>query len=152
MAGYLIVPDDACDWTGNQPEKLKPNPVRLGLFDLIREFEQYPFPYTRRSQGVCLLRLDELLAAMGILEPISESRDFPFLVEVRRKLNAVASEVNGMGAIHVPISCHLDFGGGNQLYARYAGKRIPLWKLFGTNPAINCIDGATTYQYAPTLS
>ena len=29
MAGYLIVPDEACDWTGNQPGSS--NPTRSGL-------------------------------------------------------------------------------------------------------------------------
>jgi hypothetical protein len=52
MAGYLIIPDACCDWAGDQPGKLVPNPTRLGLFDLIREFEQDPFPYDRRSPKI----------------------------------------------------------------------------------------------------
>jgi hypothetical protein len=152
MAGYLVVPDDACDWSGSQPEKLKPNPVRLGLFDLIRELEQVPFPYDRRSQGVCLLRLDELLAGMGILELQTDNQEWPFLITVKRRLRAVANEVSNMGVIHVPISCQLDLGGSNHLYARYAGKRIPLWRLFGSNPGINSIAGCQTYLFSETLS
>lgn len=152
MAGYLIIPEDACDWSGAQPGKLKPHPVRLGLFDLIREFEQDPFPYDRRSQGVCLLRLDELLAGMGILEPLSENRDWPFLTSVKRRLKAVANDVSNMGVIHVPIACDLDLGGGNHLYARYAGKRIPLWRIFGSNPHLGGTAGCATYLYGENLS
>ena len=51
MAGYLVFHSAA-------PVKL--NPVHLGLFDLIREFEQDPFPFTR-SQGLTLAGLDDLL-------------------------------------------------------------------------------------------
>lgn len=152
MAGYLIVPESCCDWAGNQPGKLTPNPIRLGLFDLICEFEQEPFPFTRSTPGVCLIRLDELLAEMGIMEPLTENLDWPFLTDIRRRLRAVANEVSNMGVIHVPIACSLDLGGGNHLYARYAGKRIPLWRIFGSNPHIGGMDGAATYLYGENLS
>lgn len=152
MAGYLIVPDSCCDWSGNQSGKLVPNPIRLGLFDLIREFEQEPFPYDRRSQGVCLIRLDELLIGLNILEPLAENQDWPFMTAMKRRLKAVANDISNMGIIHVPISCQLDLGGGNHLYARYANKRIPLWRLFGANPHVGSIDGSTTYLFGENLS
>ena len=31
MAGYLVLPEEACDWNGTQPGKVKLNPIRLGL-------------------------------------------------------------------------------------------------------------------------
>lgn len=152
MSGYLIVPDDCCSWSGGEPGKLTPHPIRLGLFDLLREFEQSPFPYDRRSPGVTLIRLDLLLAEMGVLEPINETLEHPFLIAIKLRLKAVAGEVNNMPTIHIPIACALDHGGSGHLYARYAGKRIPLWRLFGTNPSIDSIDGKATYSYGVNLS
>src|SRR5437879_13455845 len=99
MPGYLVLPEEACDWNGTQPGKVKPHPIRLGLFDLVRQFEQDPFPFRRGSPGVCLLRLDESLALLGILEDPNEMQDWPFLQEVRRRLRAVANGVNDMGVI-----------------------------------------------------
>ena len=61
MAGYLVLPEEACAWSANQTGKVQLNPVRFGLIDLVRQFEQNPFPYSRRSQGVCLFGLDQLL-------------------------------------------------------------------------------------------
>lgn len=153
MAGYLVLPDAACNWSdARQPGKLTPHPIRLGLFDLIREFEQDPFPFDRRSPGVSLIRIDELLAGLGILELLSETRDWPFLNDIKRRLKAAANDVGNMGTIHVPIACELDLGGGNHLYARYAGKRIPLWRIFGSNPQIDSIDGRATYFFGENIS
>ena len=153
MAGYLILPEEACDWSRTEPSKVRLNPIRLGLFDLIREFEQETFPFDRRSLGVCLHGLDDLLVQMGQLEDLSESREWPFLQEIRRRLRGVANEVSNMGVIHVPIRRALDLGGGNHLYVRAStGKRIPLWRLFGSNPSINSIDGCATYSFGENLS
>jgi len=151
VAGYLIVPEEACDWSGNQSGKLVPNPIRLGLFDLIREFDQDPFPFSATSR-LCLIRLDDLLVQLGILEAQSEDLTWPLLAEVRRKLAAVANEVNVMPTIHVPIGHSLVLGGNNRLFVNYAWKRIPLWRIFGSKPSVDGIAGKTSYQYAPTLS
>jgi hypothetical protein len=152
MAGYLVLPEEACDWTGTQPEKVKLHAIRLGLFDLVRQFEQSPFPYDRRSPGVCLFGLDELLAQMNQQEDPNESREWPFLQEVRKRLGAVSNDVSNMGTIHVPIRHALILGAGNRLYARYAGKRIPLWRLFGSNPRIGSETGYETYLFGENLS
>lgn len=152
MSGYLVIPDACCAWSGDEAGLITPHPIRLGLLDLLREFEQVPFPYDRRSPGLTLMRLDVLLAEMGVLEPLHETLDQPFLTAVKRRLKAVAGEVNNMPTIHVPIACALDHGGSGQLYAKYAGKRIPLWRLFGTNPTIDSIDGKATYLYGVNLS
>jgi hypothetical protein len=151
MAGYLVFPEEACDWSGSQPGKVKPNSIRLGLIDLVRQFEQDPFPYNRRSPGVCLYGLDDLLAQMDQLEDVNETRDWPFLQDIRKRLRAVANEVSNMGTIHVPIRHALLLGAGNHLFARYAGKRIPLWRLFGSNPAIACEAGHETYLFGENL-
>jgi hypothetical protein len=71
---------------------------------------------------------------------------------MKRRLKAVANDVSNMGVIHVPVSCQLDLGGGNHLYARYAGKRIPLWRLFGANPHLGSIGGCATYLFGENLS
>ncbi len=152
MAGYLVLPDEACDWTGNQSGKVRPNPIRLGLFDLVRQFEQDPFPFRRDSPGVCLFGLDELLAQMNQLEDQNETRDWPFLQQVHRRLRAVANDVSNIGAIHVPIRHPLILGADNQLYARYAAKRIPLWRLFGSHPQIASEGVHETYFFGETLS
>src|SRR5262245_12062106 len=102
MAGYLVLPEEACDCSGSQPNKVKPNPTRLGLADLVRQFEQDPFPFSRLSPGICLYGLDEMFVQLKQLEDVNETRDWPFLQEMRRRLRAVASEVNNMGLIHVP--------------------------------------------------
>jgi hypothetical protein len=82
MPGYLVIPEEACDWSGIEPGKMKPHPTRLGLFDLLREFDQVPFPFDRTT-GVCLYGLDDLLERMNVQEDANESRDWPFLRDVR---------------------------------------------------------------------
>ena len=152
MAGYLVLPDEACDWTGTQPGKVKPNPTRLGLIDLLRQFEQEPFPYHRQSPSVCLYGLDELLVQMDQLEDVNETRDWPFLQDIRKRLHAVSNEVNNIATIHVPIRHALSLGAGKHVFVRYAGKRIPLWRLFGSNPDISSVAGHETYFFGVTLS
>lgn len=152
MAGYLVLPEEACAWSGNQTGKVQLNPIRFGLIDLVRQFEQDPFPYSRRSQGVCLFGLDELLVQMEQLESVNDNRDWPFLQEMRRRLRAVSNEVSNMGTIHVPIRHELWLAAGNHLFARYAGKRIPLWRLFGSNPVIGSESGHATYLFGENLS
>ena len=152
MAGYLVLPEDACDWSGGQPGKVKPNPTRLGLADLVRQFEQEPFPFNRRSPGVCLYGLDGMLVQMNQLEDVNETREWPLLQDVRRRLRAVSNEVSNIGTIHVPIQHTLVLGAGKHLFVHYAGKRIPLWRLFGSNPDIGCEAGLETYLYGVNLS
>lgn len=43
-------------------------------------------------------------------------------------------------------------GAGNHLFARYAGKRIPLWRLFGSNPLIGSEAGHATCLFGENLS
>jgi len=152
MAGYLVLPEEACDWTGTQTGKVKPHPTRLGLIDLIRQFEQDPFPFTRRSPGICLFGLDELLVQMEQLESVNDNRDWPFLQEMRKRLRAVSNEVSNIGTIHVPIRHELWLAAGDHLFARYAGKRIPLWRLFGSHPVIGTESGHATYLFGENLS
>ena len=152
MAGYLVLPEEACDWNGTQPGKVKLNPIRRGLVDLVREFEQDPFPFRRGSPGVCLYGLDEFLVQMSVLEDANEPRDWSLLHDMRKGLRAVANDVANMGTIHVPIRHVLSLGAGNQLYVRYAGKRIPLWRLFGCHPEIGSEAGHPTYLFGETLS
>jgi len=152
MAGYLVLPEEACAWSANQTGKVQLNPIRFGLIDLVRQFEQNPFPYSRRSQGVCLFGLDELLVQMEQLESVNDNHDWPFLQEMRRRLRAVSNEVSNMGTIHVPIRHELWLAAGNHLFARYAGKRIPLWRLFGSNPLIGSEAGHATYLFGENLS
>lgn len=152
MPGYLVLPDEAYDWGGDQPEKVRANTTRLGLYDLIRAFEQDPFPFDRRSAGICLIGLDELLVNMGQLEDPNETQDWPELQDLRRRLRRVANEVSGIATIHVPIRYQLRLGASNHLFAQYAGKRIPLWRLFGSNPTLNIEAGQRTYLYSENLS
>jgi len=152
MPGYLILPDEAYDWSGDQPEKVRANTTRLGLYDLIRAFEQDPFPFDRRSAGICLIGLDELLVTMGQLEDPNEVRDWPELHKIHRRLRAVSNEVSNMATIHVPIRHHLVLGASNHLFAQYAGKRIPLWRLFGCNPSFDTAAGHRTYHFGENLS
>ena len=152
MPGYLILPDEAYDWSGDQPTKVRPHPTRLGLFDLIRALEQDPFPFDRRSQGICLTGLDELLVTMNQLEDPIETRDWPELTKIHRRLRAVSNEVSNMPTIHVPIRHQLVLGAGNHLFAHYAGKRVPLWRLFGCNPSFDTVAGLRTYRFGDNLS
>jgi hypothetical protein len=153
MAGYLVLPEEACDWSGSQSGKVKPNPTRLGLADLVRQFEQDPFPFDRRSPGVCLYGLDDFLVQMSQLEDVNETRDWPFLQEMRRRLQTVANEVNNIGNVHVPIRRSLVLGAGKHLFVHSTtGKRIPLWRLFGSHPDISSENGLETYLYGVTLS
>ncbi|HRY51428.1 MAG TPA: hypothetical protein P5186_25545 [Candidatus Paceibacterota bacterium] len=152
MPGYLILPEEACDWSGDQPGKVRLHPTRLNLFDLIRAFEQDPFPYTARTPGVCLITLDDLLVQTKQLEDPNETRDWPFLQDIRRRLRAVANDVSNMGTIHVPIRLPLNLGAAGQLYLHYTGRRIPLWRIFGCHPTISSVDRHETYQYTATLS
>lgn len=152
MAGYLVLPEEACDWTGRLAGKVKLHPIRLGLFDLVRQFEQSPFPFDRRSPGVCIYGLDELLAQMDQQEDTNESQDWPFLQDIRKHLRAVSNDVSNMSTIHVPIRHALVLGAGDRLYARYAGKRIPLWRLFGSHPQIGSEGGHRTYLFGENLS
>ena len=57
-----------------------------------------------------------------------------------------------MSSITVPIRHGLLLGAGNHPFARYAGKRIPLWRLFGSNPAIGSEAGHQTYLFGENLS
>ena len=152
MPGYLLIPEEACDWSGIQPGKVKPHPTRLGLFDLLREFDQVPFPFDRTT-GVCLYGLDDLLERMNVQEDANESRDWPFLQDVRRRLNMVANEVFSMQPVHVPIRRKLVLGADNKLYAHQTtGKRIPLWRVFGANPLIREIGLHVAYEFGESLS
>lgn len=152
MPGYLVLPDEAYDWSGDQPGKVRPHPTRLGLFDLIRAFEQDPFPFDRCSPGICLIGLDELLVNMNQLEDPNETRDWPELQKVHGRLRAVSNEVSNMATIHVPIRHQLMLGADNHLFALYAGKRIPLWRLFGRNPSFGTEAGHRTYHFGENLS
>jgi hypothetical protein len=99
-----------------------------------------------------LFGLDEFLVQMEQLEDVNDNRDWPFLQEMRRRLRAVSNEVSNIGIIHVPIRHALLLGAGNHLYARYAGKRIPLWRLFGSNPSMGSEGVHATYLYGENLS
>ncbi len=152
MPGYLLIPDEACDWQGIQSAKVKPHPTRFGLFDLLREFDQVPFPF-ERTTGVCLYGLDDLLERMNVQEDANEMRDWPFLRDVRRRLSAVANDVFRMQPIHVPVRRPLRLGAENKLYAyQTTGKRIPLWRLFGANPQIREIGPHVAYEFGESLS
>src|ERR1035441_7340798 len=151
MPGYLILPDEAYDWSGDQPGKVHSNPTRLGLFDLVRAFEQDPFPYDRRSQGICLIGLDELLVQMNQLEDPNEPQEWPFLSQIHKRLRAFSNEVANMATIHVPIRHTLVLGADNKLFAHYAGKRIPLWRLFGFHPSLASVMGHPTYLFGENL-
>ena len=74
-----------------------------------------------------------------------------FFSEMRKRLRAVANDVANMGTIHVPIRHALSLGAGNQLYVRYAGKRIPLWRLFGCHPEIGSEAGHPTYFFGENI-
>jgi hypothetical protein len=152
MPGYLVLPEEACDWSGSHSGKVKPNPTRLGLADLVRQLEQDPFPFTRRSPGLCLFGLDEFLVQMSQFEDVNENREWPFLQDMRRRLRDVSNEVSNLGTIHVPIRRPLVLGAGKHLFVPYAGKRIPLWRLFGSNPDISSEGGFETYHYGVNLS
>jgi hypothetical protein len=152
MPGYLIIPEEACDWSGKQTAKVPLHAQRLGLFDLLREFDQVPFPFDR-SAGVCLYGLDDLLERMNVQEDANESRDWAFLQEVRRRLNSAANDVFGMPPVHVPIRRKLVLGADNRLYAHQTtGKRIPLWRIFGANPQIKQVGTHVAYEFGESLS
>ncbi len=152
MAGYLVLPEEACDWSGTQSGRVNPNPTRLGLADLVRQLEQDPFPFSRRSPGLCLFGLDEFLVRMNQLEDVNETREWPFLQKIHTRLRAVSNEVSNIGVIHVPIGRPLVLGADKRLFVLYAGKRIPLWRLFGSNPDISGEAGLESYLYGPNLS
>ena len=152
MAGYLVLPVEACDWSGNPSGKVKVHPTRLGLADLVRQLEQDPFPYTRRSPGLCLFGLDDFLVQMNQLEDVNENREWPFLQKMRSRLRAVSNDVSNISTIHVPIGRSLVLGAGKHLFVPYVGKRIPLWRLFGSNPDISSEAGLESYHYGVNLS
>ena len=152
MAGYLIIPEEAAIWNGSQPGRVTLHSARLGLFDLLREFEQVPFPFDRAT-GVCLYGLDDLLERMNVQEDANESRDWPFLQGVRKRLSVVANDVFRMQLIHVPVRRPLRLGAENKLYAyQTTGKRIPLWRLFGANPQMKDIGSHVAYEFGESLS
>lgn len=152
MPGYLVLPEEACDWSGNQPGKVKPNLSRFGLTDLVRQFEQDPFPFTRSTPGLCMFGLDEFLVRMEQLEHVTENADWPFLHEMHTRLRKVANEVGNIGTIHVPIRHELWLAADNKLFVRYAGKRIPLWRLFGSHPTIETYGKFAAYHFGVNLS
>ncbi len=144
MGGYLVFQRDA-------PVKL--NSIQLGLFDLMREFEQDPFPFRRGSPGLCLCGLDELLFSLGILEERNEVKEWDLLLTVKKRLKASANNVSNMAVIHVPIARKLVLEAENRLYAMTsAGKRIPLWRIFGCNPTLDSVEGHATWSYGENLS
>lgn len=144
MAGYLVFHTDA---------PVKVNPIHLGLFDLIREFEQDPFPFTR-AQALALTGLDDLLTLLDQNEGIHETKPLEFLRQIRRRISSCAGEVSRLGLIHVPLRMKLDLGAGGQLFATYnrLNKRIPLWQLFGSNPVIRESGGYPLYEFGESLS
>jgi len=144
MAGYLVFHTDT---------PVKVNPIHLGLFDLLREFEQDPFPFTR-AQALTLTGLDDLLTLLDQNEGIHESRPLDFLRQIRRRLGSCAEEVSRLGLIHVPLRMRLDLGADGQLFATYnrLNKRIPLWQLFGSTPVIKESEGHPLYEFGESLS
>jgi len=132
---------------------VKLNSIRLGLFDLMREFEQNPFPFRRGSSGLCLYGLDELLFSLGILEERNEVKEWGLLLTVKKRLKASANNVSNMAMIHVPIARKLVLEAENRLYAMTsAGKRIPLWRIFGCNPTLDSVEDHRTFSYGENLS
>jgi hypothetical protein len=144
MAGYLVF---------NSTTPVKLNPVHLGLFDMVREFEQDPFPFNR-SQGLTLTGLDELLNLMDQKEGLNENKNMELMRNMRRRLSSCAGEVSRLGLIHVPIQMKLDLGAEGRLYATYnkLNQRIPLWQLFGSNPQIRESGGHPVYEFGESLS
>ena len=144
MAGYLVFHTDA---------PVKVNPIHLGLFDLLREFEQDPFPFTR-AQALTLTGLDDLLTQLEQNEGIHEAKPLDFLRQIRRRLSSCAEEVSRLGLIHVPLHLKLDFGDAGQLFASYnrLNRRIPLWQLFGSNPVVREAGGIPLYEFGESLS
>ena len=152
MPGYLILPEEATDWSSDRPGKVRLHPTRLGLFDLVRQFQQDPFPFGFTSPGVCLTNLDDLLVQMKHLEDPNDPRDWPEMQAIHRRLRASANEVSNMPTIHVPIRLPLVLGASGHLFIHYTGKRIPLWRIFGPHPTISSVDRHPTYQFTATLS
>jgi hypothetical protein len=144
MAGYLV-------FHSSTPVKL--NPIHLGLFDLVREFEQDPFPFSR-AQGLTLTGLDDLLDLLDQKEGLNENRPLDLMRNMRRRLSSCAEEVSRLGLIHVPLHMKPDLGADGQLYATYnrLNKRIPLWQLFGSNPSIRESGGHRLYEFGESLS
>jgi len=65
----------------------------------------------------------------------------------------LANDVFRMQPIHVPIRRKLVLGAENKLYAHQTtGKRIPLWRLFGTNPLVREIGPYVAYEFGESLS
>jgi hypothetical protein len=152
MPGYLVIPEEACDLSGNMSGKVKLNPMRLGLTDLIRQFEQDPFPFTRSSSAIALIGLDEFLVQMDQLESVNDNAESPFLLTMHQRLRKVSNEVGNIGTIHIPIRHELWLAAGNRLFIRYAGKRIPLWRLFGSHPTIETYGKFPAYHFGVNLS
>ena len=152
MPGYLVLPEEACDWSSNQSGKVKLNPMRLGLTDLVRQFEQDPFPFTRTSAAITLVSLDEFLVQMDQLESVNENAEWPFLNKMHQRLRKVANEVETIGTIHVPIRHELWLAADDHLFVRYAGKRVPLWRVFGPHPAIQTYGKFPGYHFGVNLS
>ena len=144
MAGYLVFQQDV---------RVTVNPIRLGLFDLVREFEQDPFPF-HSPQRLTLTGLDDLLVLMNATEEMTEPRTIPLLLEMRRKLARAANEVARLGDIHVPIRLEMHCGAEDKLYVKFRmmTKRIPLWQLFGCHPTIREVEGRQCFHFGVTLS
>lgn len=151
MASYLVLPYTALDWNDDRPEKVRVNDHRYGIYDLLREFESEPFPFTRAT-ALCLTGIDELLIQLEVIDPADHDREWPVLREIHRRLVAAAHEVSNLGVIQVPIRYPMELLSDQRLVVNYTGRRVPLWRIFGTHPDVDKVTGHAAYSYGVNLS
>jgi hypothetical protein len=143
MSGYMLIEEGMMQ--PNRPNGIKPNPVRMGILDYVRELRHEVLPFDQEHQ-LMVVGLEEVLLAAG-----------PRLMEVslrlRRFLTAKANELDAanIGLVQVvfrrPLRRADDFW-----FEAGGGTRISLRPIFDSPPRVTDAFGNDYYTVGFNLT
>jgi hypothetical protein len=118
MSGYLLVEEGMMQ--PHRPNGIRPNPLRIGILDYMRELRQELFPFSQ-EHGLMVVGVEEVLLAAG-------PRLMEVSLHIRRMMTSKAYELDAanLGWVQVvfrrPLKKADDFwfepGGGRRITLR----------------------------------
>ena len=145
MPGYVLIEEKMLK--SYRPQGFEPNPIRMGILDLMRELRQEVFPFTRDQHKLRIVGLEEVLMAAS---PDPNLLDVSLYI--RQILTSRANELEAnMGWVQVifrnPLRRADDFW-----FEPGARQRITLRPIFGSPvPFVNG-SGNECYQVGFNLT
>lgn len=115
MSGYILIEQGMM--RPHKPNGIRPNPIRIGMLDYIRELRQEVFPFNQEHQ-LMIVGLEDVLVA-------AEPRVLEVSLRIRKILASKACELDAanLGLVQVVFRRHLtrahefwfELGGGKQI-------------------------------------